>query len=54
LKHSKKQEAKKIAENWRIEYNTFRLHGSLNGLTPEEFTKTWKEQKQQKHQNLNL
>ena len=26
------QEAKKIAENWRIEYNTFRLHGSLNGF----------------------
>jgi putative transposase len=42
------QEAKKIVENWRIEYNTFRPHGSLNGLTPEEFTRSWKEQKQQK------
>ena len=42
------QEAKKIVENWWIEYNTFRPHGSLNGLTPEEFTKTWKKQKQQK------
>jgi len=38
------QEAKKIIEDWRMEYNTFRPHGSLNGLTPEEFTKAWKEQ----------
>lgn len=30
-------EAKKTIENWRMEYNTFRPHGSLNGLTPEEF-----------------
>jgi len=41
------QEAKKIIEDWQKEYNTFRPHGSLNGLTPEEFRKTWKEQKQQ-------
>ncbi len=38
------QEAKSIIENWRVEYNTFRPHGSLNGLTPEEFKKVWKEQ----------
>ena len=38
------QEAKKIIEDWRMEYNTFRPHGSLNGLTPEEFTKAWKKQ----------
>jgi putative transposase len=25
---------------WRIEYNEFRPHSSLNGLTPEEFIKT--------------
>jgi putative transposase len=42
------QEVKKIVENWRIEYNTFRSHGSLKGLTPEEFTRIWKEEKQQK------
>lgn len=39
------EEAKKIIEDWRVEYNTFRPHGSLNGLTPEEFTKAWKKQK---------
>ena len=38
------EEAKKIIEDWRVEYNTFRPHGSLNGLTPTEFTKAWKEQ----------
>ncbi|MBU1007302.1 MAG: integrase core domain-containing protein, partial [Candidatus Omnitrophica bacterium] len=40
------EETKIIIENWRKEYNTFRPHGSLKGLTPEEFRKVWKEQKQ--------
>lgn len=40
-------EAKKTIEDWRKEYNTFRPHGSLDGLTPEEFIKTRKEQKEQ-------
>jgi len=30
-------EAKKIIEDWRLEYNAFRPHGSLKGLTPEAF-----------------
>jgi transposase InsO family protein len=47
-------EAKKIIEDWRLEYNTFRPHGSLNGLTPEEFRKDWEEQKQQKAPNSQL
>lgn len=38
-------EAKKTIETWKIEYNTFRPHGSLKGLTPEEFKNTWTEQK---------
>lgn len=37
-------EAKRIIENWRLEYNVFRPHGSLNGLTPEEFKRVWTEQ----------
>ena len=37
-------EAKRIIEDWRLEYNAFRPHGSLNGLTPEEFKKAWIEQ----------
>jgi len=41
------EEAKKIIKDWKEEYNTFRPHGSLNGMTPEEFKKAWKEQKQQ-------
>ena len=30
---------KNLIDDWR-----FRPHGSLNGLTPEEFTKAYKEQ----------
>ena len=33
------QEAKDIIESWRIEYNTFRPHSSLDYKTPEEFLK---------------
>lgn len=40
-------EAKKIIEDWRMEYNGFRPHGSLNGLTPEQFRTTYEQQKQQ-------
>lgn len=40
-------EAKKTIDGWRKEYNTFRPHGALKGLTPEEFKKAWKEQKEQ-------
>jgi putative transposase len=30
-------EARRIIEEWRIDYNTLRPHTSLNGLTPTEF-----------------
>jgi transposase InsO family protein len=29
------------AEDWRIEYNTYRPHGSLDDLTPEAFHQQW-------------
>ena len=41
-------EARGIIESWRIEFNTFRPHRTLKGLTPEEFLK------QQTAQRLNL
>lgn len=34
-------EVQVLAEDWRIEYNTFRPHGSLGGLTPEAFHQQW-------------
>ena len=34
-------EAQVLVEAWRIEYNTYRPHSSLGGLTPAEFTKKW-------------
>ncbi|WP_423202973.1 integrase core domain-containing protein [Micromonospora kangleipakensis] len=30
-----------LAEDWRIKYNTYRPHGSLDGLTPEAFRQRW-------------
>ena len=30
-------QARRIIEDWRIDYNTTRPHSSLNGLTPSEF-----------------
>jgi putative transposase len=34
-------EVQVLAEDWRIEYNTYRPHGSLDGLTPEAFRTAW-------------
>ena len=35
-------EARSMIENWRMRYNDFRPHQSLEGLTPTEFSKQWK------------
>jgi transposase InsO family protein len=37
-------EVQVLAEDWRIEYNTYRPHGSLNDLTPEAFRTRWLDQ----------
>jgi len=37
-------EARVIVEAWRMEYNTYRPHSSLGGLTPVEFKRRWTEQ----------
>lgn len=34
-------EAQVVIENWRIEYNTYRPHSSLGGLTPAEYAEKW-------------
>ncbi len=34
------REAEAIVEDWRVDYNTIRPHGSLNDLTPQEFVAT--------------
>jgi putative transposase len=34
-------EAQVVVEAWRIEYNTYRPHGSLGGLTPAEYAMNW-------------
>jgi transposase InsO family protein len=34
-------EAQVVVEAWRIEYNTYRPHSSLGGLTPAEYAASW-------------
>ncbi|ROP30439.1 integrase core domain-containing protein [Couchioplanes caeruleus] len=34
-------EAQVLAEDWRIEYNTYRPHGSLDWLTPDALHSRW-------------
>ena len=34
-------EAQVVVEDWRIEYNTYRPHGALGGLTPAETRVAW-------------
>jgi putative transposase len=34
-------EAQVLVEAWRIEYNTYRPHSALGGLTPAEYAKQW-------------
>jgi transposase InsO family protein len=34
-------EAQVLTEAWRVEYNTYRPHSSLGGLTPAEYTERW-------------
>lgn len=36
-------EARVVTDHWLDEYNTVRPHGSLGGLTPEQFLKRWTE-----------
>ena len=36
-------EAQVLAEDFRIEYNTYRPHSSLGGLTPSEFAEQWRQ-----------
>ena len=42
------RQAQIIVEDWRIEYNTYRPHSALGGLTPAQFAKTWTQQHQPK------
>ncbi len=34
-------EAQVVVDAWRVEYNTYRPHSSLGGLTPAEYAERW-------------
>ena len=40
-------EAQVVTEAWRMEYNTYRPHSALGGLTPAEYAARWTNQHQQ-------
>jgi putative transposase len=40
------KEAQTIVENWRQEYNNYRLHSSLGYLAPSEFARGYYEKDQ--------
>ena len=46
------EEAKRLIEAWRLEYNQFRPHSSLDGLTPEAFASTWQQSTEASTQKL--
>jgi transposase InsO family protein len=35
-------EAQVLISDWRIEYNTYRPHSALGGLTPTEYADQWR------------
>ena len=35
------EQAQVVVEAWRTEYNTYRPHSSLGGMTPAEYAKAW-------------
>ncbi len=40
------EEARKVIEAWRQDYNTARPHSSLGGLSPEEYRRAWSRENQ--------
>ena len=42
-------EARVIIEDWRIQYNTYRPHSALDGLTPAEYAQREHHQHQPDH-----
>jgi putative transposase len=42
-------EARVVIEDWRNEYNTWRPHSSLSGLTPAEYAAQWTRNNQPQH-----
>lgn len=48
------EEAQRLIEGWRLEYNQFRPHSSIGGLTPDAFAVTWQQSTEPNTQILSL
>jgi putative transposase len=42
-------DAQVVVEAWRVEYNSFRPHSALRGLTPDQYAQQWINQHQPTH-----
>lgn len=42
-------DARVVIEDWRIQYNSYRPHHALNGLTPDEYATQWASNRQPEH-----
>lgn len=48
------EEARKTIEDWRLQYNEFRPHSSLDGMTPECFARQWQDKTTTKAPEISL
>ena len=46
------EEAQRLIEAWRLEYNQFRPHSSIGGLTPDAFASKWQQSTEANTQEL--
>lgn len=47
-------EARVVTKHWLTEYNTIRPHGSLGGISPEQFLQQWQQQHLNQPKSLTL
>lgn len=47
-------EARVVTKHWLAEYNTIRPHGSLGGISPEQFLQQWQQQHLNQPKSLTL
>jgi putative transposase len=46
------EEARRVIEEWRLRYNSFRPHRALRGMTPERFASQWQDKNNNQHPGI--